>query len=63
MSRVTDEIVDRAMDMAEEDSNEGICLACGEEAYCVEPDARYYTCEACGEDKVFGAMEIILRYS
>ena len=38
----------------------GFCIACGEEAYGVEPDARNYECESCGERKVFGAMEIAL---
>jgi hypothetical protein len=26
----------------------------------VEPDARNYLCEACGERRVFGAEEILL---
>lgn len=38
----------------------GWCLACGEEAMNVEPDARYYPCEACGEDFVFGASEALM---
>ena len=40
--------------------NPGVCLACGEEAYGVEPDARNYTCEACGESKVFGLEEALM---
>lgn len=43
--------------------NPGFCLACGEEAYDVEPDARDYTCEFCGEPCVFGAAEILLMRS
>ena len=42
------------------DDNYGFCLACGEEAYNVEPDARKSKCEACGEPRVFGAQEILL---
>ena len=38
----------------------GFCLACGAEADNVEPDARRYTCDACGADRVFGAEEIAL---
>lgn len=34
---------------------------CGEEAECVEPDARHYKCEACGQRQVFGAPEILLH--
>ena len=39
--------------------NPGFCVGCGEEAYGVEPDARRYTCESCGEPKVFGAEELL----
>ena len=38
----------------------GACIACGEEAYGVEPDARGYECEECGAPKVYGAEELIL---
>jgi hypothetical protein len=38
----------------------GFCLACGAEVGGVEPDARKYTCECCGEKKVYGADEILL---
>ena len=37
----------------------GYCVACGEEAYFVEPDASGYECEACGEHKVYGAPELL----
>lgn len=39
----------------------GICIACGEDAYGVEPDARRYECDVCGERKVYGASEIWFR--
>ena len=32
--------LDRIVSMIQADDNEGICLACGEDAYGVEPDAR-----------------------
>lgn len=38
----------------------GFCLACGEEASSVEPDARKYTCESCGKPKVYGLEELLL---
>jgi len=41
--------------------NPGFCLACGEEADGVEPDARNYECDACGAHKVFGAAEILIH--
>ena len=43
------------------DSDDGFCLACGERAYGgIEPDARNYECEMCGESQVFGAEECVL---
>lgn len=40
--------------------NPGFCLACGEEADGCEPDARRYECEACGEEQVYGASELLI---
>lgn len=40
--------------------NPGFCLACGAETDGVEPDARNYECDVCGENKVFGAEEILI---
>ncbi len=50
--------IELAMLMDEE--NEGFCLCCGEVHEGIEPDARRYTCEACGQDKVYGAAELVL---
>ena len=44
----------------ERDDNLGFCLACGAEASGVEPDARRYRCESCGEPKVYGAEELLM---
>jgi len=52
--------MDQVMEACESDDNIGFCLACGEEAYGVEPDARHYKCESCGELRVFGAEEILI---
>ena len=38
----------------------GICITCGYEQEGVEPDARKYECEDCGERKVYGAEELLL---
>lgn len=43
------------------DNTQGFCIACGEDAYGVEPDARRYECESCGENKVYGLEEIVMR--
>lgn len=42
------------------DAQEGFCLSCGAQQDGVEPDARNYKCDACGEYKVFGAEELVL---
>lgn len=38
----------------------GFCKACGAEAYGVEPDARNYRCESCGQSEVYGAEEMLI---
>ena len=52
--------LDQVMQAVEADDCRGFCLACGAEAFSVEPDAREYTCESCGEPKVYGAEELLL---
>lgn len=42
------------------DENMGICRECGETQSGVEPDAEEYTCEACGEQAVYGAEQLLL---
>ena len=43
------------------DDSEGFCIACGAEAAGVEPDARRYVCECCGEAAVYGAEELLME--
>jgi hypothetical protein len=50
----------QVMEACTADDNRGFCLACGEEAYGVEPDARKYECESCGAKKVYGAEELLI---
>lgn len=40
--------------------NPGFCLRCGAEAEGIEPDARRYHCEVCGERGVYGASELLM---
>jgi len=47
------------MQQCENDDYEGICIACGEDAEGVEPDARKYECESCGKEKVYGCQELL----
>jgi hypothetical protein len=55
--------MDRVIAAAEnEEEYLGFCIACGAEAYDVEPDARRYECDDCGANKVYGAQEILLSY-
>ena len=51
---------DRLKD-AMHDGDAGFCIACGARVDGIEPDAAEYTCEECGEPKVYGAEELILR--
>lgn len=43
-----------------EDGTLGLCIACGEMAYGVEPDACGYECEDCGKCKVYGLEELVM---
>lgn len=45
---------------AEIDNDAGLCLGCGAWAYGVEPDARKYECESCGESRVYGLEECLM---
>ena len=47
--------------LIEEDDNQGMCKSCAYIQAGVEPDARNYTCENCGEDSVFGVEELLLE--
>ena len=38
----------------------GFCVKCGADAEGVEPDARKYECESCGEPGVYGAEELLI---
>jgi hypothetical protein len=57
-------ILDTAMELVASNfhhcENNGICLNCGHVQDGCEPDARNYKCEACGENKVFGAEEAVV---
>jgi hypothetical protein len=53
--------IERVIEAVEADDCLGFCLACGADAYGVEPDARGYRCEDCGANQVYGAEECLLR--
>jgi hypothetical protein len=52
--------LEEVMDAVQQDDNLGFCLNCGEMAYGVEPDARKYECESCGQRQVYGAEELLM---
>lgn len=52
--------LDDIMAVAMDDRDAGFCMACGAQAEGCEPDARRYTCEACGEPEVYGAEELVI---
>ena len=53
----------RILRAVESGDNVGFCKACGEETEGVEPDARNYTCESCGQPEVYGAEEMLIGMS
>jgi predicted RNA-binding Zn-ribbon protein involved in translation (DUF1610 family) len=57
MAKVT---LEQVMTAVESGDYIGICITCGYEQEGVEPDARKYKCEDCGERKVYGAEELLL---
>jgi len=42
-------------------NHQGICLACWELNYEVEPDAHNYECEYCGQPMVMGMEDALLE--
>ena len=53
--------LDDVIDAVRQDDHLGFCTDCGQEAMGVEPDARKYECESCGERCVYGAQELLLE--
>ena len=54
------EMTEAEIHQARDDYN-GFCVYCGEEQFGgVEPDARKYECEACGQPGVYGYEELCL---
>ena len=52
--------VDEIIEFLQDDDNQGFCIACGEAAYCIEPDARERACEFCERrTTVYGAQELL----
>lgn len=41
----------------------GLCVNCGAEHSGIEPDARAYKCDECGQLTVYGAEELMIRLS
>ncbi len=60
-SITTDRILDAVQESSFDLSMPGICIACGEDADTVEPDAENYECEHCGESQVFGVERILVE--
>lgn len=58
---LTDEAIMEACERRRDSLDDpGFCLACGAEASGVEPDARRYECESCGERQVYGVEELLI---
>ena len=54
----------RSIGFTEDEISDGCCggcLSCGDKMWSgIEPDARGYECEVCGEKKVYGAEELLI---
>lgn len=48
------------LDAAMDDTDDGICHNCGHIQSNVEPDARNYKCENCGDNAVFGIEQTVI---
>lgn len=60
--KVTEEVIMEAANRYQTTlDNPGFCIACGCEVGGIEPDAREYECEACGEEAVYGAEELLME--
>jgi len=60
-SSITEDRVVEAVEASMVDlESPGFCIACGDDAYGVEPDARGYKCESCGAPRVYGAEELLM---
>jgi hypothetical protein len=57
MSRIK---IDQILTAVESGEYIGICITCGFEQEGVEPDARKYTCDDCGQPEVYGAEELLM---
>lgn len=53
---------DRIVSACSEDYT-GLCVNCGAEHSGIEPDARKYKCDDCGQYTVYGAEELMIRLS
>lgn len=60
-SLTTDRIMEACERRMHSLDNPGFCIECGHEVEGVEPDAREYECEVCGEPAVFGCEELLLE--
>lgn len=54
--------LDEIINAVDDDSQSGFCINCGEATSPVEPDARRYECESCGEHMVYGAEELLIMF-
>lgn len=59
LEKVLEAVARRSMTL----DNPGFCICCGEETDGVEPDARGYECEHCGEFAVYGDEELLIELS
>lgn len=63
MSKLTGDYptLEEIQEVIEDGSYQGWCINCGDWTHdMAEPDAHAYECPKCGENKVFGAEELVV---
>ena len=54
-------VLKRIEEILAEDTSDGFCVECGEEAAGIEPDAADEECAYCGKRAVYGAEQLLLE--
>ena len=52
--------LERVIEAADEDDQNGLCIGCGAGTSGIEPDAERYRCDECGREAVYGAAQLII---
>ena len=51
--------LERLLELADSDEYTGVCLRCGADRACCEPDAENYACDECDAPFAFGPEAVL----